>query len=114
MGIEAEVEALAAQLAGWHSIATGDGDHVKADLYSDVETRLRKLLATPQPTTPTDADREHVATLGEAQEYRVEAAHALKKARFEAREARADFDHWSDVVLQLYRQPNRAIADGGT
>jgi len=37
------VAGLAAKLQAWHRIATGDGDHTKADIYSDVAAQLRAL-----------------------------------------------------------------------
>lgn len=38
------VSALADKLAGWHGIATQDGDHAKADIYWDVKKKIRTIL----------------------------------------------------------------------
>lgn len=40
---------LTAKVAGWHSIAVGDGAHTKADIYEDVVKRLRAIMKRAEP-----------------------------------------------------------------
>lgn len=48
------IEGIASTLAGWHRVATADGDHAKADIYEDVGKRIRAALDADEPADTPD------------------------------------------------------------